>query len=141
MNSTEHVDEAERVLGALKTDKYTRTYISSVFAAYENNYLGNETDALRLLARYGKEAVLGALKLGILLGKFTDSEADVLTSALSSGKPYTIPMLDIRGTDLIPLGIKGEDIGVALKSLLYAVIDSEVENEKSALIGYLIKSI
>ena len=141
MNSTEHVDEVERVLGALKTDKYTRTYISSVFGAYENNHLGNETDALRLLAQHGKEAVLGALKLGILLGKFTDSEADVLTSALSSGKPYAIPMLDIRGTDLIPLGIKGEDIGTALKSLLYAVIDSEVENEKSALIGYLLKSI
>ena len=137
LNSENHTDVAEKILASLKTDKHTRTYTVSTFKAYGEADLSTERDALRLLLEHGAEATLGALKLGALLGRFTDKESEILTSALSSGKPYMISMLDIRGNDLMPLGIKGEEIGTTLKSLLYAVIDGEVENEKSALLGYL----
>ena len=141
MNSMDHTDAAEKLLTALKTDKLTRTSIVAIFEAYENNYLGDERDALRLLAKHGKDAIEGALKLGILIGKFTNDEADVLSSALASGIPYTVAQLDIRGTDLIPMGIRGEAVGEALKSLLAAVIEGEVENTKSALMSYLIRTM
>jgi tRNA nucleotidyltransferase (CCA-adding enzyme) len=141
MNSLDHTDAAEKVLFALKTDKLTRTSIVSIFEAYENNYLNDERDALRLLAKHGKEAVEGALKLGILIGKFTNDEADVLYSALSSGTPYTVAQLDIRGTDLVSMGIKGEAVGEALKALLSAVIEGDVDNVKPSLMGYLIRTM
>ena len=141
MNSMDHTDAAEKLLTALKTDKLTRTSIVAIFEAYENNYLGDDRDALRLLAKHGKDAVEGALKLGILIGKFTNDEADVLSSALASGIPYTVAQLDIRGTDLIPMGIRGEAVGEALKSLLAAVIEGEVENTRPALMSYLIRTM
>ena len=89
------------------------------------------------MAKHGKEAVEGAVKLGILTGRFTDAEAEILTSALSSGRPYMISQLDIRGNDLISLGIRGEGIGEALEALLYAAISGEVDNERGALVEYI----
>ena len=63
----------------------------------------------------------------------------ILTDALECGVPYTLGGLDIRGTDLIAIGIKGEKVGEALHSLLTAVIDGKVENEKGKLILHLCK--
>lgn len=137
LNSENHTDVAEKTLNSLKTDKHTRTYTVASFRAYEGARLDTERDALRLLLDHGEEAALGAVKLGIALSRFTDKESELLVSALSSGKPYTVAMLDIRGNDLVPLGIRGEQIGATLKGLLYAVIDGEVENERAALISYL----
>ena len=137
MNSKDHTDAAEKLLSGLKTDKFTRSHTVSVFNAYENSLLSEETEALRLLAKHGKEAVEGAVKLGILIGKFTEAETETLSLALSSGKPYMISQLDIRGNDLIALGIKGEQIGEALETVLYAAINGEVSNERDALIGYI----
>ena len=139
LNSKDHTDAAEKLLVGLKTDKLTRTHTVSVFNAYDNTCLNSETEALMLLAKHGKDAVEGAVKLGILTGKFTDAEEEILSSALASGRPYKISGLDIRGNDLISLGIKGEGVGEALDSLLYAVINGEVDNEKDALLGYIAK--
>lgn len=141
MNSKDHTDAAEKLLAGLKTDKLTRTHTVSVFNAYENNYLSDETETLRLLAAYGKDALEGAVKLGVLTCKFTDAEEEILALALASGRPYTISQLDIRGNDLTSLGLKGEGIGEALETLLYAVINGEVDNEKTALIGYIAKTV
>ena len=141
MNSKDHTDAAEKLLAGLKTDKLTRTHTVSVFNAYENNYLSDETETLRLLAAYGKDALEGAVKLGVLTGKFTDAEEEILSLALASGRPYTISQLDIRGNDLTSLGLKGEGIGEALETLLYAIINGEVDNEKTALIGYIAKTV
>ena len=137
MNSGDHAGTAESLFSELKTDKFTRTHTVSVFNAYENSCLNDEAEALRLLAKHGKEAVEGAVKLGILTGRFTDAEAEILTSALSSGRPYMISQLDIRGNDLISLGIRGEGIGEALEALLYAAISGEVDNERGALVEYI----
>ena len=137
MNSGDHAGTAESLFSGLKTDKFTRTHTVSVFNAYENSCLNDEAEALRLLAKHGKEAVEGAVKLGILTGRFTDAEAEILTSALYSGRPYMISQLDIRGNDLISLGIRGEGIGEALEALLYAAISGEVDNERGALVEYI----
>lgn len=141
LNSEKHTDVAEKTLTALKTDKHTRAYTVSTLEAYEHSSFTTEKDALRLLAEHGREVVDGALKLGILLGRFTDKESDILASALASGKPYEIAMLDIRGNDLLSLGIKGESIGASLRALLYAVIDGEVENKRSELLAFIERSV
>ena len=136
MNSDDPVCEAECILGMLKTDKLTRTYITSVFKAYDSVSFASEHAALCALANYGKESVEGALRLGILTERFADSDAQALASAISSGVPYMISQLDVRGTDLFAIGISGEKIGQMLKSLLFAVIDGKVENQNSLLVDY-----
>ncbi len=44
--------------------------------------------------------------------------------------------LDIRGTDLMALGLRGREIGEALQRLLEAVITGECENRKEALVEF-----
>ena len=139
LNSPKPELSAEQVLTELKTDKFTRTHTASVLSAYDSISFGNQKAALIALAKYGKEVTEGALSLGILTGRFTDKEREVLALALECGIPYRISELAVRGTDLLALGIKGERIGEALNELLYAVIDCRVENEKSSLICYLDK--
>ena len=139
LNTPEPVAYAEQILTELKTDKFTRTHTISVLSAYNNVSFDERRCALAALAKYGKEVTEGVLALGILMGRFSDRDSMILTDALECGVPYTIGGLDIRGTDLIALGIKGEKIGEALNSLLFAVIDGRVENEKDALRSYISK--
>ena len=139
LNSADPAGCAELVLTELKTDKFTRTHTKSVLSAYNNVSFDERRCALVALAKYGKEVTEGVLSLGILMGRFSDKENAILTEALECGVPYAIGGLDIRGTDLIALGIKGEKIGEALNSLLFAVIDGRVENEKDALRSYISK--
>ena len=139
LNTPEPVAYAEQILTDLKTDKFTRTHTISVLSAYNNVSFDERRCALVALAKYGKEVTEGVLALGILMGRFSDRDSVILTDALECGVPCTIGGLDIRGTDLIALGIKGEKIGEALNSLLFAVIDGRVENEKDALRSYISK--
>ena len=139
LNSDEPLAFAERVFTDLKTDKFTRTHTISVLSAYNSITFDDRRSTLTALTQYGKDVTEGVLALGVLTGRFTDRELAVLDDALTSGVPYKISGLAIRGGDLLAIGIKGERIGEALSSLLYAVINGEVENEKDALINYLEK--
>ena len=139
LNSDEPVAFAERVFTDLKTDKFTRTHTISVLSAYDSIAFDDRRSTLTALIQYGKDVTDGVLALGVLTGRFTDRERDILTDALTSGIPYKISGLAIRGGDLLAIGIKGEQVGEALSSLLYAVINGEVENEKDALVNYLRK--
>lgn len=137
MNATDSVSCADSVLTSLKTDKFTRTHIISVLKAYKEASFNTEKEALLLLAKHGKEATEGALKLGLLEGRFSDKECDTLYLALNSGTPYTVSGLAVRGGDLSAIGIMGEGIGETLARLLYAVINGDVENEKDALLEFI----
>ena len=140
LNSSEPQLSADRVLTELKTDKFTRTHTVSVLSAYSNVFFDNQKTVLIALAKYGKEVIEGVLSLGILTGRFTDTEGDIFSCALECGIPYRISELAVRGTDLLSLGIKGEQVGEALNALLYAVIGGESGNDKTSLLLYLGKS-
>ena len=136
INATDPESCADRVLTALKTDKFTRTHTISVLKAYKDASFVTVKEALLLLARYGKEATEGALSLGLLDGRFSQKERENLDLALDSGTPYTVSGLAVRGGDLSAIGIKGEGIGETLTKLLYAVINGEVKNDKEALLEF-----
>lgn len=50
----------------------------------------------------------------------------------------TVSQLKISGSDLAEAGLRGEEIGEALKKLLSAVVDEKTENNKKALLTYLL---
>ncbi len=50
----------------------------------------------------------------------------------------TVSQLKISGNDLLEAGLRGEEIGEALKKLLSAVVDEKTENNKKALLTYLL---
>lgn len=137
MNSDDPAACADRILGALKTDKFTRTHTISVLNAYKDVDFSDEKHVLYGLVKHGLDAVEGALLLGALEGALSDEHMSVLKRALECEKPYMVSGLAIRGGDLTSLGIKGERVGETLNALLFAVIDGCVENDKASLISYL----
>ena len=50
---------------------------------------------------------------------------------------FSLKDLKVNGKDMLSLGLKGKEIGDALKFLLNAVLDEKVENKKQPLLKYL----
>ena len=137
LNSDNPARAADDVFSALKTDKFTRTHVSSVLEAYEYVSFDDRRSVLTALASRGEETVNGVLNLGVLTLRYGESEKELLSDALNCGIPYKISSLSVRGGDLLALGISGERVGESLKELLYAVIDGRVENTFYDLTLYL----
>ena len=140
-NSADPAPHSERAFTELKSDKLTRSRIFSALDALDRVDFGSESAALSALADYGVDTVRDVLALGMLSEKFTEREEQILSDAISSGKPYLISHLAVKGGDVASLGFKWEKIGEALRSLLCAVINGKAENEKTALIEYAKKML
>lgn len=61
----------------------------------------------------------------------------VLDKIEANNDCVSIKSLAVNGHDMMELGLKGRKIGDALNAALNAVIDENVENEKTALIEYI----
>ena len=135
LNSDSPAEHSDRAFADLKTDKLTRSNTYAVLSAYYDVDFTTLAKILTHLYRYGEDTVRAVLSLGILLGRFTDAEERMLNDALSSGTPYSVSMLKVRGGDLASLGLRGESIGRMLEMLLLSVINGRVENDKTALVN------
>ncbi|MEG2930119.1 MAG: hypothetical protein RR846_11345, partial [Oscillospiraceae bacterium] len=61
-----------------------------------------------------------------------------LKNILETKQCFTVKDLDIKGNDLIALGInQGKDIGITLNNLLNLVIEEKIENTREELIKVL----
>lgn len=118
----------------LKTDSHLRDLGRETLTAISDITLRDERDALRLLMNHGEEVARASVRLGILLGKLPDGCEELLDLSVSSGKPYRLSDLAIRGDELCALGARGKRIGETLSTLLLAVISDECENEHDALL-------
>ena len=137
LNSPDPREVSYFALTGLKTDKLMRSRVADAIEIYGSVTFRDVRTTLAHFADYGVQTSLDTLSLGILTERFTEREAQTCSDALSSAIPYTVSQLAVRGGDVSALGFKGEKIGDALKSLLYAVIEGKVENERDALLAYL----
>ncbi len=101
----------------------------------------------RLLKTYGPdtlEKLIAVHRADILAHEKTwaarkignvDRAEGMLRDILAEPRPcFTVQQLDIRGEDLIALGMEpGKALGEMLHTLLDAVVEERVENEKQAL--------
>ena len=70
--------------------------------------------------------------------KYYDELERIAAEILAARDCFSLRDLAVSGDDLMALGVpKGPAVGAALKSLLGAVIDGAVPNEKSALLSFL----
>ncbi len=135
-NSDKPIDRAEQIMTALKTDKATHTALVSVLSAYENADISTVRHTVRMLAKYGKQTVRGALALGVLTERYGADELRRFDSLIMGAPAYRISDLKIDGYDVAMLGFRGKAVGDVLTRLLYAVIDGECENTKASLTEY-----
>lgn len=67
---------------------------------------------------------------------------DLMGKVMDSPVPYRPSQLACKGEDIIALGVKeGPQIGLILRSLLSAVVEEKVQNEKGALLAYVRSSL
>lgn len=81
---------------------------------------------------------------GALSEEFRDIEKESLKTLLwldeieKNGECVTISQLNIKGSDLLKAGFRGEAIGETLERLLFDVVEEKVANNKKALLTYLL---
>ena len=134
LNSESSSDAFDSAMRRLKTDNKSRETFRDALRVYTERSFATSEDVLISLRDFGEEAVLRALDIGVLVGRYGDSEKRLTESVLSSDIPYTVSMLAVGGRDLIALGIRGEAIGRALDKLLLDVITGKLPNEREALL-------
>jgi tRNA nucleotidyltransferase (CCA-adding enzyme) len=62
---------------------------------------------------------------------------DALDALLAEQPCFTLKDLAVSGNDLTAAGLRGKAVGEALQTLLNAVMDGKVPNERDALLNYL----
>lgn len=81
---------------------------------------------------------------GALSEEFRDIEKESLKTLLwldeieKNGECVTLSQLNIKGSDLLKAGFRGEAIGETLERLLFDVVEEKVANNKKALLTYLL---
>ena len=60
---------------------------------------------------------------------------------IASDSVRRVSQLNVNGNDILSLGLRGENVGKTLSMLLYAVADGDVENEKQALLNYVMANL
>ena len=120
LHTSRHIrDDGERILSVLDREMCT------------------EYDILRLLSELGAPLSRIAIELFIHEGHADGEIRNKLARLLREGCAYRIGDLRIKGSDLIPLGFRGQALGEALARLLDAVMRGAVENTPDALIRYI----
>ncbi len=59
----------------------------------------------------------------------------ILNRLLEEGACFSLKQLEIRGSDLLDLGLSGPAVGRTLNALLEAVVDGELENRRDTLLA------
>lgn len=121
--------DSHRISDALKLDNSNKSDVS-IFEKMLSMAFNSHADIRRLLS-------IGGPKLTNTLLEYSAPQMlNNLNEILTRGDAYKVSMLDIRGNDLISIGIEGKNIGKTLETLLNEVIEDPKLNKKE----YLLKS-
>jgi tRNA nucleotidyltransferase (CCA-adding enzyme) len=137
---------AQNILDRLKFDTATKKKILLLILAHDADLptdipmlrrrmsqIGGENYLLLLqvkLADNAAKAPASAIKRDSLIRELLKAAQQILTNK----EPLSVSDLQIRGNDLAAYGYKGREIGKELRQLLLAVLNDEIENQKTALL-------
>lgn len=140
-------DKAHEALTRLKSDNFTKNRVTQLVKLHDTPIDPKEAVIKKKLGKYGEDLFFELIKLQradnkgmaesfIYRQKTYDEIEKTAKDILSQKQCFSLKDLAVKGDDLIALGLKGREIGSALKLMLNAVIDSKVSNNKSELIEY-----
>ena len=142
---------AERARASLEDLRFDRKTIENVVLLVKLHDTPIEEDARaikRKLNQYGSQVLfdLIALQRADTLGlapafhdrlEHFDALERLTNEVLETKAVFTLRDLAVNGNDLKKLGFRGKRIGTGLQTLMNAVIDERVANEKAALLRFL----
>ena len=141
-------EKAEQALRRLKADNETILNVVRLIAHHDDAIPPTEAGVKRALNALTVTGFFDLIKLKRAdnlakgdLAKFRLNEAERLyeigKKVIDENQCFSLRQLDIKGDDLIALGIpRGKKLGETLNTLLDAVIDGKVENQNKKLIDY-----
>ena len=142
---------ADSVMQGLRFDNETRARVVLLVRTHDVVPMPETKQFTRIRSRHGDEFLFNWLTLvradrtGQRKALSPEAQSTLLAAEtaakalVESEARISLATLAVRGDDIIPLGYRGKEIGDALALALDAVIDGKVENEKSALLGFLAK--
>ena len=141
-------DGCTQALRRLKADNGTILNVVRLIAHHDDDISPTEAGVKRALNTLTVDGFFDLIKLKRAdnlakgdLAKFRLNEAERLyeigKKVMEENQCFSLKQLDIKGDDLIALGIpRGKKLGDILNTLLDAVIDGKVENQNKKLIDY-----
>ena len=142
---------AKQTMEELKLDRKTTDLVTLLVKLHDSPIEADLRIIKRKLNKYGQEVLfdLIALQRADTLGldpRFHDrllhfeKLEEMTRQVIASGAVFSLRDLAVNGNDMRKLGLRGKQIGDALKMLLSAVLDEQVANEKTALLDYFKKN-
>lgn len=119
----------------LKTDSGTRDAGFLTLTSMKNYDTSSPLAIKILMSELGAEIASLRLKVEYLLGMREHEEMFEVEKIIERREPYRVGDLDINGSDLISLGIKGPRVGQEMRALLRLVMEGRLKNERAALIS------
>ena len=137
---------AEDMLRRLKFDNATRETVVRLVAWHDRDIPRTDRGVRRALLALGEEDLrrLILLKRADNLAQapaYRDRQREIdkgeaiLEDLLAREACFSLKQLAVDGRDLLALGLRGPAIGRTLQSLLEAVVDGEVPNQREALLA------
>ena len=140
---------AEDILTRLKADNRTRELVCEYIKEHDNRLAENERSVARFISKHGYEffdnyllirrADTLAQSMYYREEKLKDLEVlrDIRNELERKDACLKLSDLAIGGRELLALGLRGREIGMALDAALEGVIAGEVKNEREELIAYV----
>ena len=139
---------AREILTGLRVDKATLDRVTLLVANHDYPLTPERRIILRRLNRFGEEVLRQLIEVhradglgkGTVSPELVEDWAATMRSALDAvlaEKPcFTLADLAVNGSDLINAGLpRGRAVGQCLQTLLEAVIDGKLPNERKALLA------
>lgn len=142
--SARKTDEA---LKRLRCDNATREKVVKLVKIHDTPIEPDSRVIKKKLQKYGEEVFFDLIKLqradnmglspDFLYRQETYNKLEeTARQIIEENQCFSLKDLAINGNDMLELGLRGKDIGLALDELLKAVIDEKCENDKESLLSY-----
>ena len=140
---------AEEILKRLRIDNASARYIYELIWEHDNRIAATKKSVRRFMALHDYDFIMDYLEVR-RADTYAQSDYKRQEKLLELDRIAQFAMeikednecvhicdLDIDGKDIIQMGYKGKDIGIALELALNGVIDEKVENKKEELKSYI----
>lgn len=139
---------AEVILSRLRFDNTGRERILRLIRYHDMPVTADRKLIKRLLSKHGEEAAKQLIELHradtLGLSESYHSRVDIFEEANAvmdellreDSSCFTLRDLAINGNDVMAMGFKGKQIGLALQSCLDAVLEERIPNERGPLLSY-----
>ncbi|MCM1545082.1 MAG: HD domain-containing protein, partial [Ruminococcus sp.] len=141
-------NKAREALASLKLDTFTKDRVEKLVRIHDSPIEVNEITVKKKLNRLGEDLFrdLIALKRADNFGQATafryrqkqfDELERLIDKVKAENQCFTVKSLALNGNDIMNLGYSGRQIGKALNTLVDAVVEEKVSNNKDGLIEYI----